>query len=312
MPWRFEGGSVLDLENRESFPAWWPLFFLRRRGSGRRLRRSRSGGRRGGVSCRRGSLPGVRLGRLCVRIDPAGVNAAAQRIGRLGVDGSEPDQTTECRLDVTTRASEAIIEIEMTEGRTQVVAPHQNNDAAAEPDAFRISRRTVDDARGFDELVGFARAVLGAVSSICPISCGRLVLVLGSKIAALRDRPADAEQQGAAGNGKATPQRFFKSKQHSTHESPPTLGRRTTLPAMTGKLVPIAARRPGRTILNIHLREARPRRSRMSNSLRPDSPMTEILDFVQQTSRLIASGSNLTLNDCGRPAAALGRRVPTS
>lgn len=158
------------------------------------------------------------------------MNAPAQRIGRLGVDGSEPDQATECRLNVTAGASEAIIEIKMTEGRIQVVAPHQDNHAAAEPDAFRISRRTVDDAGGFDELVGFTLAVLGSISSVCPVFRRRLVLILGSQITALRDRSADAEQQGEAGNGKATPQRFLESKQHPTHESPPTLARRTTYP----------------------------------------------------------------------------------
>lgn len=153
------------------------------------------------------------------------MNAAAQRIGRLGVNRSEPDQTTECRLDVTTRASEAIVEIEMTEGRIQVIAPHQKNYATAEPDAFRISRRTINDARGFDEFVGFALTVFGAVGSICRVPRGRLVLILGSKIAALRDRSADAEQQDEAGNGKTTQQRLLEPKQHSTHESPPTLAR---------------------------------------------------------------------------------------
>jgi hypothetical protein len=121
------------------------------------------------------------------------MNAAAQRIGRLGVNRSEPDQTTECRLDVTTRAAEAIVEIEMTEGRIQVIAPHQKNYAAAEPDAFRISRRTINDARGFDKFVGFALTVFGTVGSICRAPRGWLVLILGSKIAALRDRSADAE-----------------------------------------------------------------------------------------------------------------------
>jgi hypothetical protein len=187
------------------------------------------------------------------------MNAAAQRIGFFGVDRSESDQTTECRLDVATRASEAIVEIEMTEGRIQVIAPHQNDHATAEPDAFRISRRTVDDACGFDEFVGFARAVFGAVSPICRVSCGRLVLILSSKITALRYRPADAEQQGDARNGKTAQQRFLEPKQHSTHESPPTLARRNRLPAikMTGKLVPNAATHHDSPILTISSSERR-------------------------------------------------------
>jgi hypothetical protein len=177
------------------------------------------------------------------------MNAAAQGIRCLGVDRSEPDQAAERRLNVATWTAEAIIKVEVAKCRVQVIAPHQHNHTAAEPNAFRVSRRTVDDARGFGEFVGFALAVFGGISRIC---CGRLVLILGTKIAALRDRATDAEQQREAGNGKATQKRLVESEQHSTHKVPRLLLAATTWPRpppvsrcqMPLKLVPNAAETP--------------------------------------------------------------------
>ena len=157
-----------------------------------------------------------------VRVDPAGVHAAAQRIGRLGIDRSEPHQTAERRLDMAAGAAEAVIEVEMAERRIQVVPPHQDDHAAPEPDTFRVTRGTVDGMRGFDKLVGLALAVLGGLSGrIRRIGGGRLVLlILGTQIAALGNRATDTEQQRETGNGKATQDRFLEPKQHSTHKVP--------------------------------------------------------------------------------------------
>ena len=102
------------------------------------------------------------------------MNAATQRIGRLGVDRSEPDQAAECCLNVSTRTAEAIVEIEMTKGRVQVIAPHQDNHTAAEPNAFRISGRAVDDACGFNEFVSFALAVFGASAAFVGLAAAGL------------------------------------------------------------------------------------------------------------------------------------------
>ena len=55
----------------------------------------------------------------------------------------------------------------------------------------------------FNEFVSFALAVFG-VSRICWVGRSRLVLILGTKIATLRKRTTNAEQQGEAG-GTARP-----------------------------------------------------------------------------------------------------------
>src|SRR6187431_1351625 len=92
-------------------------------------------GRRG----RRGSLG------LGAWIDPADVDAAVEGFGHLGIDlAAEAGQAAECRLDMAARAAEPVVEIEMPERGIEVVAPHQANHPAAEPDAFGVSARSVD------------------------------------------------------------------------------------------------------------------------------------------------------------------------
>ena len=131
------------------------------------------------------------------RIDPAGVDAAREGLRDLGVDlPAEAGQAAEGRLDVAARAAEAVVEIEMAEGGVEVVAPHQANHAAAEPDAFRVAGRAIDGLRGLDEFVGLALVVLGA--RIGRIGGGWLALVLGAEVAALGESAADTESGGQA------------------------------------------------------------------------------------------------------------------
>jgi hypothetical protein len=60
---------------------------------------------------------------------------------------------------MSARTPEAIVEVDVAERRIEVVAPQQVDDAAAEPDAFGIAGRAVEDAGGFGELV---RLLLGS------------------------------------------------------------------------------------------------------------------------------------------------------
>src|SRR3984893_3342930 len=107
-----------------------------------------------GSSLRRARGRGSRRGRgRHVRIDPAGVDAGAQAFRRLGVDVSLPHDTPEGCLDVSCRAAESIVEIEMAECRVEIVAPEQVDHPSAEPDAFGISCGTGKHTRGFGELV---------------------------------------------------------------------------------------------------------------------------------------------------------------
>ena len=111
---------------------------------------------------------------LGVGIDPAGVNMAVQRLRHLGVDfAAKTGQAAEGCLDVTSGTAKTVIEIEMPKGGVEIVVPHQPHHASTEPHTFRVSGRTIDGLRRFDEFVGLALTVLGRVGRRGRI-CGRL------------------------------------------------------------------------------------------------------------------------------------------
>src|SRR5450759_785254 len=157
-PWRFEGAPDPNRENFGWFGGRPGLFGGCCRGGGRRSRGGAAGGRGrgGGGGCGRLRLRG--------RINPAGVNAATQRLRDLGVDlPAKPGQATKRRLDMTSGAAETVVEVEMPEGGIEVVKPHQTHHATAKPDAFRVSGRAVNDLRRLVEFVGLALIILGQV-----------------------------------------------------------------------------------------------------------------------------------------------------
>ena len=103
------------------------------------------------------------------------MNSAVKRLGHLGVDlPAKTGQTTKRRLHMAARAAEPVVEIEVTKGGVEIVEPHQAHDAAAEPDAFRVSSRAVDGLRRFDEFVGLALIILGGISRRRCIRIARL------------------------------------------------------------------------------------------------------------------------------------------
>lgn len=155
----------------------------------------------------------MRLGR---RIDPAGVDAAIEGFCDLGVDGgAKPHYAAERRLDMAAGASEPLVEVEMAEGRIEVVAPHQSDHPPAKPDAFRVSGRAVDCLRRFDELVGLALAVLGGVRR------SRLgSVILSAAIAALGDSGPDPDEQRQSRDGDALKNCNSKPGTNPTHEIP--------------------------------------------------------------------------------------------
>lgn len=174
-----------------------------------RRRCSRRSGWRG-----RGS-GGLRLGG---GIDPAGVDAAVEGFGDFGVDGgAEPHHAAECRLDMAAGASEPLIEIEMAEGRIEVVAPHQADDPPTKPDAFRISGRAVDRLRGFDEFVRLALAVLGGIPRSGLLLGG---VILSPAVAALGDGGSDPDKQRQRRDGDALKNCNSKPGTNPTHEIP--------------------------------------------------------------------------------------------
>jgi hypothetical protein len=211
--------------------------------------------------CSRGSL------RLGARIDPARVNAPTQAFRRLGIDGAEPHQASERRLDVATRAAKPVIKVEMAECGVEIVAPHQNHHAAAEPNAFRVSGRAVDGLRRLDEFVGLALTVFGRIGRRGRACRGRLArLILGAKVAALGEGASETDQQRESGCGNATQNRILEFEHPLTHKVPDfvaCLRHTVARPVMPFKWVSITAK--------IHR-----------------NPMADNLDFVQQSRNFIA------------------------
>ena len=73
-------------------------------------------------------------------IDPAGLDALVEAVGRLGIDAVLVQyQAAEGRLDVSAGTTKPIVEIEVTEGGIDVVAPEQADSTPTEPDAFGIA-----------------------------------------------------------------------------------------------------------------------------------------------------------------------------
>src|SRR5215470_1496040 len=97
---------------------------------------------------------------LGVRIDPAAVHPAVERVGGLGIDVALPHQATEGRLDVAGWTAEAVVEVEMAEGGVEIVAPEQADDPPAEPDAFRVGGGAAQKLLGFGEFVDLLRRLL--------------------------------------------------------------------------------------------------------------------------------------------------------
>jgi hypothetical protein len=189
------------------------------------------------------------------------MNTTAQAVRRFRVDRAKTDQASKCRLDVTAGAAEPVIQIEVTERGVQIVAPHQDDDAPAKPDAFRVSSRAAERLRRLNEFIGLALIVFCRVGRSAG---GRFALILSAEIAALRNGAADTDQQRKSGRGKATHNPIAELRYSPAHKVPDTW-------------------------LNCHL----PTVNAVELGLQygrgtPDS-MTDILDFVQQRRNFIAS-----------------------
>ena len=225
----------------------------RRRRGGRRRGRT-AGGRRGSRGCSRGSL------RLGVRIDPAGVDPIIQALLHLVIDlRTKPRQAAEGGLDMPARATEPVVKVEVTKGGIEVVAPHQANDTAAEPDTFRVTGGAVDRLRGFRKFIRPALVILGGIGA----AGGRFTgLILIGRGTALGKCGAGADQKCQPGDGEATQNRNLELKHPLTHEFPD-----------------LVLARPAAT-------QCRPNGSPMRRS-GSWNPMTDILDFVQQTHNFI-------------------------
>src|SRR4051794_24114799 len=105
------------------------------------------------------------------------MHAGIEALGRFRIDVvALTDDAAESGLYVRSRATKAVVEVEMAEGGVHVVAPHQSYHPPAKPDAFRVAGRTVHQAAGFGEFVDLALRFLGRVGRL---GGGGLVAGLG-------------------------------------------------------------------------------------------------------------------------------------
>jgi hypothetical protein len=99
------------------------------------------------------------------------MDAGVEAVRNLRVDRAEAGQAAERGLNVTAGAAEAVVHVEMTEGGVEIVAPHQADDAPAEPDAFRVAGRAVDGLRRLGEFVDLALVFAGGVRRSFAVGC---------------------------------------------------------------------------------------------------------------------------------------------
>ena len=118
------------------------------------------------------------------------MDAPVEAIGGFGINRiGVQNQAAERHLDMATRTAKAVIEVEVAKRRVQIVAPKQADYPAAEPDAFRVAGRPVQDMLRFGEFIdflGFFGAIFGGVFSALFWRGGLLIGRFG--IAVLRKR----------------------------------------------------------------------------------------------------------------------------
>ncbi len=103
----------------------------------------------------------------------------------------------------------------MAEGGIEVIEPHQADDTAAQPNAFRIASGTVDSLRGLSEFIGLALAVLGHIRRR-----RLLALVLSPRISALGNGASKPDKKGKARRRDALKKSRTKPVRNATHEVP--------------------------------------------------------------------------------------------
>ena len=129
------------------------------------------------------------------------MDAAVEGLGHLGVDlAAKAGQAAERRLDMAAGAAEPVVEVEVPERGVEIVAPHQADHAAAEPDAFGVSGRAVDGLGRLDEFVGLALVVLATSAGLAAGGLPGLILGRGCRSGRTRRR---SDQEGQAGSGES-------------------------------------------------------------------------------------------------------------
>jgi hypothetical protein len=110
------------------------------------------------------------------------VNTPVKRFLGFRIDVSLAHQTAERGLDVVSRATEPVVQVEVTESCVEVIAPEQVDHTAAEPDALRIASRPGQRLGGLGDFVDFFLTLFvfgGCLGGSLGWRLGRLAAALG-------------------------------------------------------------------------------------------------------------------------------------
>jgi len=131
-----------------------------------------------------------------------------QAVGGLRIDrGGMQNQAPERRLNMATRAAKPVIKVKMTERGIKIVAPQEADDPAAEPDAFGIAGRSVQDPLGLGEFIDFL-GLFGGVLARRGLLLGGFGVIRLGKGGRRREWQGNGHKAGcniqSAGNAKHT------------------------------------------------------------------------------------------------------------
>src|SRR5258706_16407244 len=95
------------------------------------------------------------------------MHPGVKALGYFWIDiGALANDAAEGRLDMGPGTAEPVVEVEVAEGGVHVIPPHQPDHPAAEPDAFRLARRPVDQTRRLGQLLHPALGIFGGIGRL--------------------------------------------------------------------------------------------------------------------------------------------------
>ena len=124
------------------------------------------------------------------------MNPRIQTFRGLRIDVALSHHAPERGLNVLTRTSKTIVEVEMPECSVQIIAPKQSNHAPAEPDAFRIAGWAAHLGRSLGKFINPALRIL------CRIGLACLWGLVGWLAVRLRERIERRQSRGTECNGE--------------------------------------------------------------------------------------------------------------
>ena len=151
--WQFNGRYAAGLLNTRNF--------VQACGDARSSTRSVRSGSRSGWWLRRGRRCGGRCHARACGVDPAGTHDLFQAPVILADRRADQQGTAKARLDMRTRAAEAIVKLDVAQSGIHVVSHHERDRVFAQMRAFRLAGRPLHLTGDLSQMDGLAFGGLG-------------------------------------------------------------------------------------------------------------------------------------------------------